>query len=349
MSITAAGSARLGGLALCAALVLACPPALAGTVALHNGDRLTGEIDSVSGGRLLLRSDYAGQVRIKLDAISYIETTAEFRIRLRNGTRMQGKLVGGETPAGITQHLAADGETPQPLALTAIAGAVRSQGDRRVASSEWGARVAVMASTSSGNSDTEAVNTRIESSYKRNRSEHAMQALVSHEGADGQRTKEQFDIDYDYRRFLSNKWFTSINAEYFRDRLQETDLRIALGAGIGYRAWQDSFGALSMTVGPSTVFEDISTDATENLAWRWSLNFNRFFWSKRAELVHRHSLLVIPDGARGEVIEAYTGVRLAVNEHLGAEFGMDHRIDTKPAQGAKKTDTTYNVGVSYSF
>lgn len=349
MSITAAGAARLGGLALGAALVLGCPSALAGTVFLNNGDRLTGEIDSVSGGRLLLHSDYAGEVRIKLDAISHVATTEEFRIRLRDGARMQGKLVGGETPAGMAQHLAQGEETPQPLALTSIASAVRSQAEKRVASSEWAARIAVMASTSTGNSDTEAVNTRMEASYKQRRSEHALQTVVSREGADGQRTKEQFDVDYSYRRFLSNKWFVSGNAEYFRDRLQETDLRIALGAGIGYQAWQNSFGALLMTVGPSTVFEDISTDATKNLAWRWSLNFNRFFWSKRAEFVHRHSLLVIPDRARGEVIEAYTGVRLAVNEHLGAEIGLDHRIDTKPARGAKKTDTTYNVGVSYSF
>ncbi len=339
-----ASSARWCGLTLLALLIL--PVAVvADTIVLKNGDRLTGRIDSISSGRLLLETEYAGRVPILLDAIESAASPAEFHLRMRGGGRLEGSLAVQES----VQRLLGEDEVSRPLQLVDISNAAR-RGDALAAlTSGWDTRADLSASLSSGNSETEAVNVQVHSTLRLDWSAHDWMLLVSREEADGVRSKEQLDFDYGYQRFFSSKWFALGNAEYYRDELKDIDLRITLGGGIGYQVWQDSFGALSLGTGVSVVFDEIGTRAKENPAWRWELDYNRFFWGKQLEFFHRHSLLVIPDSDRGEVVEASTGVRMAVTDRIDTHLRVDHRIDTKPPEGADRTDVTYSLGVGFEF
>lgn len=335
----------------CYALALAILPMLpggavvAGAVVLKNGDKLTGRVDSISGGRLLLETEYAGRVPIRLEAIESVASEAAFRLRLRGGGHLAGRLAVQDS----AQHLLGEAGMSRPLNLATVASAGRRGDALADLGSGWSTHADLAASLSSGNSETEAVNLRVQSTLKLDWSVHDWALLVSREEAEGARNREQLDFDYGYKRFFSDKWFALGNAEYYRDELADIDLRITLGGGIGYQVWQDGFGALSLGMGVSAVFDEIGAKAKENPAWRWELDYNRFFWSKQFEIFHRHSMLVIPDGSRGEVIEASTGVRLAISERLSSNFRIDHRIDTKPREGADRTDVTYSLGVGFKF
>ena len=333
------------GFTLLSLLAMPGGSVLADTVALKNGDRLTGEVDSISGGRLLLDTDYAGRLPIRLDAIESVTSPAEFHVRLRGGGYVEGKLAA----KGSAQYLlATDGES-QALDLAGIASAGRRGDALGDLASGWSTQADLSASVSSGNSDTEAVNLLVQSTLALDGTIHDWMLLIGREEAEGVRVREQLDFDYGYKRFFADKWFALGNAEYYRDELKDIDLRITLGGGIGYQVLQGSFGALSVGTGVSAVFDEIGAKAKKNPAWRWELDYNRFFWSKQFEFFHRHSLLVIPDGGRGEVIEASTGLRLAVSERLDTHFRVDHRIDTKPPEGAEKTDVTYSLGLGFKF
>lgn len=318
---------------------------LADTVTLKNGDRLSGQVDSLSGGHLLLDTDYAGRLLVRLKAIESVTAKGEFRVRMLRGERLIGRF---QTESGGQRLLAADGGS-LPLALDQIQSASRAGDALASLTRGWSARSDLSALVSSGNSETEAVNLLVQSSLALRRTVHDATLLVGREEADGVRVREQLDLDYGYKRFLNDKWFALGNAEYYRDELKSIDLRITLGGGIGYQVWQDSFGALSLGAGATVVFDEIGAEAAQSPAWRWELDYNRFIWSKRLELFHRHSLLVIPDGDRGEVIEASTGLRLAINERLDTHFRIDHRIDTTPTEDTRKTDTAYNLGVGLKF
>ncbi len=318
---------------------------LADTVVLKNGDRLTGEVDSISGGRLLLETDYAGRLPIRIQAVESVAAPAEFHVRLRGGGYLDGRF----EPEGAIQRLVTTGGESRPLELAAISSASRTGDALADLASGWSTQADLSGSLSTGNSETEAVNLLVQSTLALDWTIHDVNLLFGREEAEGVRVREQLDLDYGYKRFFADKWFALGNAEYYRDELKEIDLRITLGGGIGYQVWQDSFGALSVGMGASVVFDEIGAKAKENPAWRWELDYNRFFWSKQFELFHRHSLLVIPDSGRGEVVEASTGLRVAINERLDTHIRVDHRIDTKPPVGAEKTDVTYNLGVGFKF
>ena len=53
--------------------------ALADQVTLKNGDRLSGTITKSDGKTLVIKTDYAGDVTVKFDAIQSITSTGERR------------------------------------------------------------------------------------------------------------------------------------------------------------------------------------------------------------------------------------------------------------------------------
>ncbi|HEV2101161.1 MAG TPA: DUF481 domain-containing protein [Candidatus Acidoferrum sp.] len=73
-------------------LLLVAFAARADQVVLKNGDRLTGKIVSGDGKTLLLKSEFAGDVTIRWDAITDIESSDNINITLKDGTRLSGKV-----------------------------------------------------------------------------------------------------------------------------------------------------------------------------------------------------------------------------------------------------------------
>ena len=336
------GLKALVGAMLCGC-ALAAVPAMADIVHMQNGDRLSGTLDGISGKRLILLTDYAGKLTLKLNSVLKVETEEPFDLKLRDGGRVSGRLVAIDDAQGV---LDAD-DNVQPLALEQI----RKAGQNRLAlvdlGSDWESRADLSMAISTGNSETEAYNGLIESALKQERSEHAISLLLSQEEADSETTKDQLELDYGYKRFFTEKWFGSGNAEYFEDGLKEVDYRITAGAGVGYQFWDDSFGALSAELGASAVIEKLDGESEENPAMRWALKYNRHLWSKRVELFHDHSILVIPD--RGEVLDSSTGIRLAVNHRIDTHLRVDVQHETEPPPDSEKTDVTYSVGVGIKF
>ena len=315
----------------------------ADVVVLKNGDRLTGVVDSISGGRVLLKTEYAGNVPIASDAIAELTTDAAFDVR-----------ASGETTTGNFEY--SDGQqtlvTESGASVVAL-DQVKSAGQNNLAlaalGSEWSSRADLSAILSNGNSDTVSYNTLIESTLKRDTVEHSVSLLISNEEAEGESTKDQVDLDYGYKRFISEKWYASGNAEYFKDAIKDIDQRITLGAGMGYQFWDDSFGAFSTDLGISAVREDLAGETETNPALRWGLDYKKYLLDKRMELFHKQSVLFIPDSDRGEVIASSTGLRYALSDRIDSTARVDVNHETKPPPGSSKTDVTYTIGVGVKF
>lgn len=335
-------SRLLTGICLVFGLVVA-GAVQADTIVLKNGDRLTGTVDSVSGGYVLLQTEYAGRVTIKTDAVAQISTEASFNVRTEAGRRSGQFAVQGDQ-----QVLVSDAGSA-PVALTAIRTAGQSNLKITQLGSEWSSRADLSAIISTGNSDTESYNTLIESIRKHDNVQHSVSLLLSNEAAEAEATKDQLDLDYGYRRFISEKWYASGNAEYFQDRLKDIDARITAGIGMGYQFWDNSFGALSTDLGVSYVQEDLDGDQQGNPAARWGLEYRRSLLAKKMEFFHKQSVLIIPDADRGEVIATSTGLRYALNARIDTTARVDMNHETEPAEGNSKTDVTYTLGVGIKF
>lgn len=74
------------------ALLLLSSAALPDQVTLKNGDRLTGQIVSGDGKTLLIKTEFAGDVTVKWDAITAIESSQNLNLTLKDGKRLAGKV-----------------------------------------------------------------------------------------------------------------------------------------------------------------------------------------------------------------------------------------------------------------
>lgn len=310
-----------------------------------NGDRVSGTVHSVSGGKVVLDTQHAGRILIALAGVSAIEAETGFDLRLRDGTAVRGSFRIEESGEGVVVSDTADLVFPLKQ--------VYSAGQNRLLvpsfTRDWASRIDLSIAISQGNTDTASYNTLMETVLQHERSTHRASLLVSKEEADDVRTKDQLDVDYGYRRFISERWFAAGNAEYFVDELKEIDYRVTAGLGMGFQFWDNSFGAFATELGASAVVEALDGERERNPAVRWAVDYNRFLWSTRLELFNRSSLLIIPESDRGEVFQMTTGLRMAVNSWLDMALRVDLRHETEPAEAADKTDTTYSLGVGARF
>src|SRR6476619_3593580 len=67
--------------------------ALADTVILDNGDRITGRIQRAESGKVVIATDYAGEIRIDWAHIETLTSDEAMTVNLDDATRVYGKLV----------------------------------------------------------------------------------------------------------------------------------------------------------------------------------------------------------------------------------------------------------------
>lgn len=337
---------RLSGSAFALMLACAIPAmALADVVNLKNGDRLSGKVDSISGEHLVIVTEYAGNVAVDLAAIAGVETDGAFEMRLIDGSSISGTLVHD----GETQGVAQAGGVVTPIELERLSVARENRLGLTSFAAEWTSRADLAAEVSRGNSDTDKFNTLIETQLKREHSSHKLSLLVSQENAESDKTKDQVDANYGYKRYLTEQWYASGNAQYFQDPLKDIDSRITVGAGMGYQFWDDSLGALSSDLGVSYVMEEVAGSDENNPALRWGVDYNRWLFSKRLEFFHKQSVLALITSDPRQILQTSTGLRLAVNSSIDTSVRLDVNYETDPPDGAQKTDTTLNFGVGLKF
>src|SRR5262245_63656743 len=97
---------------LLAAFTLLHAPLFADTVKLKNGDRITGKVVNLLEGKLTIKTDAMGEIKIDVAQIDTIATDEPLSIDLPDGSHLNGKAVeskdgvfavdtGGGTPRAV--------------------------------------------------------------------------------------------------------------------------------------------------------------------------------------------------------------------------------------------------------
>lgn len=317
--------------------------ALADTLIMKNGDRITGRLNSISGGKAVFETQYAGRILVSLEQVSSMMTADAYTVRL-NDQSLSGAFTSvSEGQALLTR----DGS--ERLALSDIRSAAQTRIQFTPFSLDWGVRLDLALSLADGNSSTEASNVLLEADFQDELNAHLLTVLLAREEGEGLLTKDQLDVDYGYRRFIFQRWYGAANAEYFQDTLKDIDLRITLGAGIGIQVVDNSLENLATDLSLSAVQEDIGGDSSTKPALRWGLDYQRFLFAKTVELFHRQSILQLFSDENGQVFSSSTGIRYAFSERIDTNFRIDLAYESDPPPGNEKTDTTYSLGVGLKF
>ena len=305
-------------------------------VLLRNGDRISGEIERIWDGELIIDTPYADDVAIDLDAIVQIESAQEFEIELLDRSKLTGRIVLNEN--GEQQFESAR----QRVVLAPQQIAELEQVDDGELS--WMLRSDFSLSGSGGNSDTRALMWQAAGDVEFDEQRHQATARIDRVEQDGRATRDQTRASYLYSLFLTDQWFLAGGIGYERDPERDLDYRVMPGLGVGYQFYEDADRLLEVDVSMVGIRESLAENTEESLSARWQLRYQRELFDGDIEFYHEHRIWSYLTGRDNNAVETVTGFRWDVwnDVYLNAQFDWDWESD--PAQGADKTDTRYLIG-----
>lgn len=305
---------------MAAPLALWACMAQADTVWLNNGDRLTGTIQSLDGGHLLIRTDYGGDVRIDISHVKTLQSDTPLVVR--DGSMQhdyRARLAGAEAGNVMLIGLRRDGEgteavradvplarldsvvRPRPfLRETSITGRLDMAADRRTAST-----------------DTQDYSATLDTTIRHALWRHQLTAAYQRSKENGSINVNNYGLNYTLDRFITEKAFWQTRLMHRRDWIEDLDRQTAYGTGPGYQFWDNELGAFSLSALLGRVhygYSDGRSDAAYAASVRW--DYVRYFSGKEFELFTRGELLRPLEGDAQVAINGEAGVRYNVNSWL---------------------------------
>jgi putative salt-induced outer membrane protein YdiY len=315
--------------------------ALADEVFLKNGNHLSGAIVSMSEGKLVLETEFAGRLTIDWAQVERLSTEAPLTLVLADGSTLRGIPAPDETPGRLKLRAEA---VPVELPLVM---AINPQAEPPV---KFSGRINVGLNKASGNTDQE--NGHVDAEFIARTTNHRFTVGGAYNRAsDNNRKSEDNANGYSqYNFFLTDKLYLYLNGSAERDTFKDINLRTTVGPGVGYQFFEGELMNLSIEAGPSYIRTDYDQAEDEDSAsGRWGVKFDRFFFEKLFQYYFSNEGYVSASDTRDVFMFTRTGLRFPIRGGLSLNAGFEWDWDNTPAEGTDKSDYRYILSVGYGF
>jgi putative salt-induced outer membrane protein YdiY len=340
---------RLLSLTLFSVIVFASS-AGADEVFMQNGDRFSGQIVKMTDGKLVLKSDSAGEVTLPLAAIQGLNTAGPVEVHLKDGTVLNQSIQVSQPG----QFAIETGPTlrAQAFRLEDLA----SINPPAKPEPKWTGNLSAGITATSGNTSTEAINasfsavrrgekdrTTVNADYAKGKQEDPDTGVES-TTEDWWRAKGQYDY------FVSPKFFAFINGSYEKDAVADLDRRVVVGGGGGYQWIESERTKFSTSLGLASLYEkfDGATDSNSELSLQLGYNLDHQL-AKNLRFIHDLTYFPALDKFSDYYLTTTAELRASVTETIFANFKTIFNYDVTPAIGRGSTDVKYIFGVGLTF
>ncbi|MBV7483746.1 DUF481 domain-containing protein [Bordetella sp. BOR01] len=298
-------------------LALAAGPACADTVWLDNGDRLTGTIQSLDNGYLLIHTDYGGDLRIAFDHVKTLQSDTPLVIRDASMAHdYRAKLVSAEPGTVVLDGVRREADIVQPVKedvpLKSLESLVRPRPFLRETSVTG--HVDLAANKRTASNDTQDYSATLNTTIRHGWWRHQFNGAYLHSREDDGVNTNNLGMDYTLDRFLTEKAFWQVRLMHRRDWVEDLNRQTAYGTGPGYQFWDNELGAFSLSALLGRVhygYSDGSSDAAYAGSLRW--DYVRYFSGKEFELF-----------TKGELMRPFEGdARIAINGEAGVRYNVN--------------------------
>ena len=351
--------------------------AWADTVVLKNGDRLTGAVSQLAGGKLTLHTEYAGDVAIAFDQVSSVKMDKP--IVLSQETK-KGKKIDirrleitsiEKTDAGYTVTTASGTEAVPPAGLTTVRTAAAQQAYENSLRPgwlhAWTATANVSFALARGNSDTTTVGTgmNLTRPTATDKTSLYFTEIYTHDGLLDQTTADHIAAGARYDHNLNPKIFIFGTGDFATDALQFLDLRSVLGGGFGWHAvaqpkqqldilggivWTHenygSFTTANATPPPATIFTPAETNSFA------ALDFGEQYTRKLgAASAFTEQAYIFPDlqDTSQYRFTLNAGLSTKIKSFLSWQTTVSDVYVTNPPTGTKTNDFILTTGLGFTF
>jgi len=220
--------------------------ALADTIELKNGDRLTGKVTQLAGGKLTFTTTYAGALTVNWDEVNNVKLDKPLvlPIETKNGKKIDVRKLEitaiERTSTGFVVTTAAGPEQLPPTSVAVLRDAAAQQAYEASLKPNfahgWIGNANVSVALARGNSDTTSVGSGVNLSRptRTDKSSVYFNSLFTHDGILNETTANAINAGVRYDHNLKPKLFAFTTADFADDQLQYLDLRAVVGGGLGW-------------------------------------------------------------------------------------------------------------------
>jgi len=240
--------------------LLALMPAAADTVLMGNGDRITGTVTGIEDGRLLVVTEYAGELALSLDAVSFVETDEPRALRLEDGQLLTGRLdAEGEAQRILTDAgpeivgwdavtaLAEDAAEVEAIEFARHEAEVAAEAPPKL----WSGTIDAGATWRSGEINTMDANLKVTGTRAWDGRKLRLIAESSYGEADSQVNVRRYFGQARYEQHLRERVFAYAMTDLEHDAARGLHLRWGNAAGLGYDLIDREKTTLSADIGLS--------------------------------------------------------------------------------------------------
>ena len=311
-------------------------------VSFKNGDRVSGDILSMDDSVLVLKTLYAGDIKINRKEIQNISSTKPLTLHTKDASQLRG-IVSSPAPDQVAVTSGEFGATA-PIPLSSI---VAINPPPLVS---YSGMVNLGGTMTKGNTDTKAVNGSALFSLRADRHRFGIEGKYNYGELSHKLTVRNSLAALKYDFFITKRVYTSTSATFEQDTFQDINLRSSLAQSLGYQFLDTKRTQLSAEIGIGYVDEDhkIGVDH-DGAAGRWAVNFNRVLIADRLIFFHRQEGFLDVKKPNAWRVRADQGFRVPVYKQFSMNIEYDIKYNSNPTPGFKKTDQIYIVGVSYEL
>lgn len=315
-------------------------------IVFKSGDRLTGTVKSVAGGKMVFDSAVAGPMTLKLADIKTFSTEAPIEIVQTNGTVVVQKVGPGDE--GQVMVLA-DAAQPQKVAFDEIAKINPEK-------TKWAGSVVAGAVLTRGNTESSTASVGAEATRRTDNDRISLGAGYYFASQRDNNTGDSSTIadnwflkgKYDY--FFTKKFYGYANMKYEKDRIADLDMRLTPGVGAGYQ-WIETPDLNFYTEAGLTYVHEVYTDPDDTRDYMAARVAYHLDFALNSYVKGFHNMEVIPNV---EDIDAFLvstdlGLRAALTERIFIEGKAQLNFNSQPADNREKKDLRYTLGVGWTF
>jgi putative salt-induced outer membrane protein YdiY len=333
-----------------------CSEVFADQVTLKNGDRLTGAIIKYEGENLILKSVFAGEVKIQWEAVERITSASPLYVTSKDGRVLVGTVTTAE---GVVEVHTSDAKKvaltkDSVLLIRSIEEQAAYQAElARKRRAVWSGSADAGLSATRGNADTLVISLGSQEARSTQRDKLSFYAasLFARNSTAGVSvtTAEAIRGGARYDRDISGRLFGFALTDLERDKFQRLDLRLVFGGGLGFHARRTERTHLDLFAGGSYNREKFSTGLTRNSAEALVGEELSYKLSDSTTLAQR--AVLYPNLSEfGEYRFAFdlTGVT-RLTRQLGLQATVSDRLQSNPLPGIKKNDLLLTTGIRVTF
>ncbi len=325
-------------------------------VVLTNGDRITGKVVKLEDGKLTIDAVSIGKVEVPWTDVASVTTDEPIYVVLPGDRTVQSAIstqdgqvqVSGEgaTPLTDIQALRNDSEeaayerflNPGLFQLWTVSGSINFAGTK-------------------GNANTSTFTTPINFARKTRTSTTtayftSIKASATVNGVSNN-TAKAIRGGWAYSRNFDGRFFTNAFNDWEYDKFQSLDLRVVLGGGIGYHAWQREQDFLDVVAGGNWNREAFSPATAPSFA----RNSGEIYWGDNAhyQLIGQTTLtqsfrLFNNITRRGQFRMNFDlTATTKLTSWLTWNVSGSDRFLSNPVQGRKTNDFLYSTGFGFTF